>query len=169
MRHQLKKHLRAFVCRIAAASLILGMAAPGIYPAEETADKGTRLRAGATPETETKSEIKPAAEIKAKADTMNREHRKERITISGVEDLAELAGRCVLDTNSRDFEVVLTKDITLTGISFTPIPYFSGIFDGQGHDQGDRDSLRRFQPGLYAFCRRRSRDPESECGGQDRT
>ena len=133
MRHQLKKHVRAFVCRIAAASLILGMAAPGIYPAEETADKGTRLRAGAAPETETKSEIKPAAEIKAKADTMNREHRKERITISGVEDLAELAGRCVLDTNSRDFEVVLTKDITLTGISFTPIPYFSGIFDGQGH------------------------------------
>ena len=145
MRRQIKSHLRAAVCKIASASLILSMAAPFAYTAEaapETRIKNgaeaapeTRIKNGAeaAPETEAKSEAKTAAEIRAEADTMDREHRTERVTISSVQDLAQLARRCVLDTNSRDFEVVLTRDISLTGVTFTPIPYFSGIFDGQGH------------------------------------
>ena len=71
----------------------------------------------ALPETETESEI----------------HREEQITISSAEDLEDLAKRCVVDRNSKDLEAVLTEDISLTGKNFLPIPYFAGIFDGQGH------------------------------------
>ena len=61
------------------------------------------------------------------------ENQRERITISGAEDLEALAQRCRVDSASKNLEVILTEDISLAGRSFTPIPFFSGVFDGQGH------------------------------------
>ena len=53
--------------------------------------------------------------------------------ISSAEDLAELSRLCRLDSWSKGKNIVLEKDIILTGKDFTPIPIFCGNFDGQGH------------------------------------
>ena len=58
---------------------------------------------------------------------------RERIVIADTDDLDELAQRCMVDTSSENLDVVLTDDITYAGKKFTPIPFFSGTFDGQGH------------------------------------
>lgn len=57
----------------------------------------------------------------------------EKFTVSDADDLDELAKMCLVDENSVNLEVVLTKDISLVGRTFVPIPYFSGVFDGHGH------------------------------------
>ena len=54
------------------------------------------------------------------------------VTISSAADLNSLSQKCRLDTWSENTVVTLACDITLSG-SFTPIPIFSGTFDGQGH------------------------------------
>ncbi len=53
--------------------------------------------------------------------------------ISSAEDLAKLAVLCTSDAWSEGKTVVLTRDISLTGHEFTPIPLMAGIFDGCGH------------------------------------
>lgn len=58
---------------------------------------------------------------------------RQTITISSREDLLALSQNCALDSWSRDKDVVLTQDISLTGLAFSPIPSFGGHFDGQGH------------------------------------
>lgn len=55
------------------------------------------------------------------------------IHISSEAELRDLAASCVLDTWSRDKNVVLDSDLTLADPSFLPIPTFGGSFDGQGH------------------------------------
>ena len=55
------------------------------------------------------------------------------IVISTSAELEELARQCSLDSNSRGLTVELSCDIDLTGSSFSGIPYFCGIFNGQGH------------------------------------
>ena len=161
MRRQTEKRMRSAVCRIAAASLILGMAAPGTAladPKSETEENLAYKNEAKTQayknETETKTDLfemnKPDTVSEAKAES--EEHRPERVTISSVQDLEALAKRCILDTNSKDLEVVLTQDISLTGITYTPIPYFSGVFDGQNHtirgiairSNGSNQALFRF-------------------------
>lgn len=57
----------------------------------------------------------------------------ERILISTADDLAELSTKCTSDAWSEGKTVVLTRDISLTGCDFSPIPLFSGTFDGGGH------------------------------------
>ena len=49
------------------------------------------------------------------------------------EDLERLAALCVLDTASRGLTVVLAGDLDLGEKEFSPIPLFSGHFDGKGH------------------------------------
>lgn len=56
-----------------------------------------------------------------------------RIEISSANDLVKFSKNCVLDSFSKGREVVLTCDIDLTGVRFSPIPIFGGSFDGQGH------------------------------------
>ena len=58
---------------------------------------------------------------------------RETFRISDEEDLKELAKRCTVDTYSENLDVVLDDDISIAEREFTPIPYFSGSFDGQGH------------------------------------
>lgn len=59
--------------------------------------------------------------------------KRERIEIASLSELRDLSENCHDDTWSDDKEVVLTADISLTGSDFTCIPYFNGIFDGNGH------------------------------------
>ncbi len=63
----------------------------------------------------------------------NEAKKKERIEISSLSGLRELSENCHDNTWSDDKEVVLTADISLTGSDFTCIPYFNGIFDGNGY------------------------------------
>lgn len=55
------------------------------------------------------------------------------VTIKTAEDLAELSRNCTLDTWSQGKTVILKNDLDLHGVDFTPIPTFSGTFQGNGH------------------------------------
>lgn len=55
------------------------------------------------------------------------------ITIKTAEDLVELSRNCTLDTWSQGKTVILENDVDLHGVDFTPIPIFSGTFQGNGH------------------------------------
>ena len=57
----------------------------------------------------------------------------DRIVISSADDLAELSAKCTSDAWSEGKTVVLARDISLTGCELSPIPLFSGTFDGGGH------------------------------------
>lgn len=59
--------------------------------------------------------------------------QESRIEISSPQDLLELSKNCKLDTWSQGKTVVLTSDISLAGIEYSPIPTFGGTFDGNGH------------------------------------
>lgn len=58
---------------------------------------------------------------------------EEEILISTPDELISLVKKCSYDAWSIGKTVVLTKDISLEGIDFEPIPSFSGTFDGAGH------------------------------------
>ncbi len=53
--------------------------------------------------------------------------------ISDADGLRQLARDCTLDSYSVGLTVLLDADIDLGEEEFTPIPSFSGLFDGQGH------------------------------------
>ena len=55
------------------------------------------------------------------------------ITIKTAGDLMELSRNCTLDTWSQGKTVILENDLDLHGVDFTPIPTFSGTFQGNGH------------------------------------
>ena len=57
----------------------------------------------------------------------------DTIKISSAEELLELAALCTSDAWSEGKTIVLTRDISLTGHEFTPIPLMAGTFDGSGH------------------------------------
>lgn len=57
----------------------------------------------------------------------------EVICIDTIEDFAELAERCTLDTWSHGKRVVLRADLSLSGAEPATIPTFGGTFDGNGH------------------------------------
>lgn len=58
---------------------------------------------------------------------------RETIILETADDLFAFAHSCVLDSWSRDKQVVLKSDISLDNAQFMPIPTFGGIFDGGGH------------------------------------
>ncbi len=78
-------------------------------------------------------------------------HDENILEIGTVKDLEILRKNCTLDSWSSGKTVILTEDIDLTGSGFEPIPYFSGVFDGQGHsvtgmtDQGDGSVIGFFR------------------------
>ena len=131
MRHHQKMCVRAAICRIVAVSLVLQTILPGAVPEEEILP-GTVSAEETRPETVSTEKILPESELTLETETESREPR-ERVVISEARDLDELAKRCAVDVNSAHLEVVLTVDISMAGRKFTPIPFFSGIFDGQGH------------------------------------
>lgn len=55
------------------------------------------------------------------------------IEIFTAEDLLELAENCKLDAYSVRKRVELKNDIDLAGVDFHSIPYFNGVFDGNGY------------------------------------
>lgn len=55
------------------------------------------------------------------------------ITISNEDDLIKFSKNCTLDTWSQGKTVNLTCDIELDSSDFTPIPIFSGTFNGNGY------------------------------------
>lgn len=55
------------------------------------------------------------------------------IDIYTAEDLIKLSKECSLDTYSKNMIVKLANDIDLFNKDFSPIPSFSGIFDGNNH------------------------------------
>ena len=55
------------------------------------------------------------------------------VTIKTAENLAKLSRNCTLDTWSQGKTVILENDLDLHGVDFTPIPTFSGSFQGNGH------------------------------------
>lgn len=57
-----------------------------------------------------------------------------KVEISTMEDMINLSKRCLVDANSDNLYVRLKNDISLEGIEFSPIPFFNGIFDGNGHE-----------------------------------
>lgn len=67
------------------------------------------------------------------AENSEPEVTREIIKIYTPEDLIAFSRNCTLDTWSQDKEVHLAADIDLSGIAFTPIASFSGIFDGKNH------------------------------------
>ena len=57
----------------------------------------------------------------------------QTIRIYNADGLKELSKNCTFDRWSQGKTVILEADIDLNNEAFTPIPIFSGIFDGNGH------------------------------------
>ena len=54
-------------------------------------------------------------------------------SIRSVEDFLAFAEGCASDMYSRGKLFVLSADLDLSGVAFSPIPYFAGVFDGANH------------------------------------
>lgn len=59
--------------------------------------------------------------------------QEETLHISTVQELKDFAANCTLVEYSQGLQVKLDADIDLEGRPFSPIPSFSGSFDGGGH------------------------------------
>lgn len=55
------------------------------------------------------------------------------VYINDIEDFLKLAQDCRMDSASKNLNVILTADISLSGNEFFGIPIFCGTFDGGGH------------------------------------
>lgn len=74
----------------------------------------------------------------------------DAIHISTADELMSLAASCVSDTWSQGKTVELDGDISLDGVDFTPIPYFNGTFNGNGHTVSGLDLNGRYsRAGLF--------------------
>ena len=58
---------------------------------------------------------------------------EETIYIESASDLIDFAKKCSYDAWSVGKTVILSKDVSLEGVDFSPIPSFSGVFDGANH------------------------------------
>jgi len=57
----------------------------------------------------------------------------EEVRVGNYDEWCDFARKCELDTWSADKYVVLTDDIDFNLKTFVPVPYFAGVFDGNGH------------------------------------
>lgn len=74
------------------------------------------------------------------------------ISISNVQDFISFAEKCSVDSWSYNKHIVLKNDIDLTGITFKPIPIFSGTFDGKGYTiRGIRLEESGSHQGLFRY------------------
>lgn len=77
---------------------------------------------------------------------------KRIVPLTSPEDLLRLAENCRLDSYSMGTKVVLKKDIDMTGVDFTPIPIFCGLFEGNGHTiSGIRLNEEGSYQGLFRY------------------
>ena len=77
--------------------------------------------------------------------------QSETIYISSVSDLLDFAQNCAVDAWSQGKTVVLQDDLTLTAKEWEPIPSFSGVFNGNGHEIRDLELEGSYSPaGLFA-------------------
>ncbi len=75
----------------------------------------------------------------------------ETVYIGSADELLAFAKKCSYDAYSRGKTVILTEDISLSGIAFEPIPTFSGSFDGGGHTISGLEISGYYSPaGLFA-------------------
>lgn len=109
---------RLLAVLLAALTLVSFTILPVLGAAEDEA-----ADAEAAAPTETAEAAAPEAE----------EAEMEVISISTEDDLIALAASCTLDAWSWEKHVVLEADLDLTGLDFSPIATFGGVFDGQGH------------------------------------
>ena len=60
---------------------------------------------------------------------------KNTVYINSAEDFVSFAENCRLDSFSRGKTFILNADISFASsdVSFTPVPSFSGVFEGGGH------------------------------------
>lgn len=80
------------------------------------------------------------------------EEEGAKLTISNTEDFLTFAENCLLDTYSSGMTVKLTADIDLSGMEFTGIPIFSGVFDGDHHRiSGLRLTGKGSDQGLFRY------------------
>lgn len=57
----------------------------------------------------------------------------EELRISSVEELLKFSENCKTDRYSQGMTVLLDSDLDLSESSFSPIPTFGGVFEGNGH------------------------------------
>jgi hypothetical protein len=75
--------------------------------------------------------------------------------IGSPKDLMDLAANATLDSYTEGRSFVLTQDIDLAGCSFTTIPSFSGVFDGNGHTiSGLGYDDEGYVTGLFRYIKR---------------
>ncbi len=67
------------------------------------------------------------------AEETNENEEADVLHISNAQELIDFAACCSLNTWSDGMEVSLDADISLSGVSFSPIPYFNGVFYGNGY------------------------------------
>ncbi len=70
----------------------------------------------------------------------------ETVYISSADELLDLSKKCSYDAWSVGKTVVLTEDISLEGVDFSPLPSFSGIFDGGGHTIAGLEIIGAYNP-----------------------
>lgn len=72
----------------------------------------------------------PAGAFAAGPEAISREAPSE---ISSASAFLDFASGCVLDSYSKGKSFILTKDIDVSGLDFSPVQCFYGSFDGNGH------------------------------------
>ena len=76
---------------------------------------------------------------------------EEIIYITNADEFIEFAKKCSYDAWSVGKTFALSQDISLEGKDFEPIPSFSGIFDGQGHEISGLNLNQAYSPaGLFS-------------------
>ena len=76
----------------------------------------------------------------------------DTVYIKTAEEFIEFSKNCSLDSWSKGKSFALGADISLEGVDFQPIPFFSGSFDGQGHKINGIDIHGSFAPaGLFSI------------------
>ena len=98
----------------------------------------------------------PAETMAANASTAvsQQKNEREQLTITDEAGLKKLAESCRLDSYSKELYVTLASDIELSG-EFTPIPTFSGVFDGAGHTiSGLKITADGSYMGLFRYVQR---------------
>lgn len=100
--------------------MMMSMLPPFAFAVEEDETTGNK-----TAEPETTQQQTPA---ETAAPTVNVD-----VHLRKAEDLKTLAIRCQVESYSEGLVVSLDQDINLDGITFMPIPSFSGTFLGNGH------------------------------------
>lgn len=90
-------------------------------------------------------------------DVENMEEEIIEIEISSLEELLNFAGECQFDAYSFGKVFSLTADIDLSGSEFNGIPYFEGIFKGNGHSiSGVNMNIKGSDYGFFRYLGQRA-------------